>query len=104
MEDGSKRDQDTWQAFPDKTGKIFALFYKIETEFGVWSLEFRVRSSEFRPLAFAGRFGWRNTTLTIIMAPNLKFVRRSPFTVHRSPFAVHRSPFAGWHPVCLLNS
>src|SRR5215831_9111252 len=37
MEDGSKRDQDTWQAFPDKIGKIFALFYKIETRCGVQS-------------------------------------------------------------------
>src|SRR6516225_38313 len=59
MEDGSKRDQDTWQAFPDKTGKIFALFYKIETGCGVWRLEFGVPGSEFGVPASGVRWALR---------------------------------------------
>jgi hypothetical protein len=32
MEHGFKRDQDTWQAFPAKKRKIFAIFEKKDTE------------------------------------------------------------------------
>jgi hypothetical protein len=70
MEHGFKRDQDTWQAFPDEKCKIFAFFYRIET--GEGGLEFGVRRSPFA-------------------------VRRSPFPVRRSPFAGRRSSWFGVH-------